>query len=176
MRTAYVVDLSELMHRVKPVPSWGYLVAGEARAVCGDRICDIRAGEAFWLPAYSFISQGSGSAVVWRTSQALEDAVGPANATGEVDAQFCVDDYVRTWAEGSRHATETLDALLDVPYGSGSWERMDIFPVQRVLQDVLDGCVSRQAAEEVYGVQIDEGGELIGLTASRQDWEPKGSI
>lgn len=131
MRTAYVAELSELVHRVEPVQSWGYLVSGEARAVCSGRSLTIRAGEAFWLPAHSFISWGSGTAVVWRPTQTPEDAVGPANATGGVDVQFRVDDYVRIWTEGSRRATETLDALLDVPYGSGSWQRMDVFPACR---------------------------------------------
>lgn len=47
---------------------------------------------------------------------------------------------------------------------------MSLPSFEQVVEDVRDGYVSRRAAEEVYGVIVDESGELVGVTPARQEW------
>lgn len=62
------------------------------------------------------------------------------------------------------------DRALNLTAGGGGYGHPFGRRIERVVEDVRDGYVSRRAAEEVYGVIVDENGELLGVTPARQAW------
>lgn len=128
---------------LSPTPYWGYVVSGSLTARLPGVSFTVGEDEAFFLGPFGSVAvtEGGRALILGPRTPSPEAADGAeaegvagtadgaaGSPAGSADGAFDVQEYVEAWRQGSRAASESLPALLDLPYGGGPAERLDLFP------------------------------------------------